>query len=159
MILIHKICKTCNKDFYLTPYYAKKRKFCSPKCYWIFSKLHPNKGTFPKGHISKYGFKKGHIGKKGKEHHNWKNGTKKMLEGYILRKCPGHPFAYKYGEYVPEHRLVMEDYLGRYLYPKEQIHHKNGIRNDNRIENLQIVGYPHFGKISCPFCQKTFLIR
>lgn len=57
--------------------------------------------------------------------------------GYIMRKVNNHPKQNKRG-YVAEHRLIYEKYLGRFLDSKEVIHHINGNREDNRLENLQL---------------------
>jgi len=66
----------------------------------------------------------------------WKGGKFKT-NGYVYIWQPNHPNSVK--KYIMEHRLVMEQYLGRYLTKKEVVHHINGIRNDNRIENLMLL--------------------
>jgi hypothetical protein len=59
-----------------------------------------------------------------------------------------------------EHRVIMEEILGRPLHRWEHIHHKNGLKNDNRPENLEIViNTKHHGYIMCPYCQKQFKIH
>ena len=69
-------------------------------------------------------------------HPRWKGGKIKN-NGYIMLYRPNHPFRDKHN-YVMEHRLVMEQMLGRYLQPGERVHHINGIKDDNRIENLEL---------------------
>lgn len=73
---------------------------------------------------------------RGKRHARWKGGRKRG-QGYVRILNPDHPNADCDG-YVAEHRLVMEKHLGRYLESWEIIHHINGIRDDNRTENLQL---------------------
>jgi hypothetical protein len=50
----------------------------------------------------------------------------------------GHPRTHAKNNYVFEHILVMERHLNRLLEKDENIHHINGVRDDNRIENLEI---------------------
>jgi hypothetical protein len=53
-------------------------------------------------------------------------------------RVPEHPRARTASGYVFEHILIMEDQLGRQLFRDENVHHRNGVRNDNRPENLEL---------------------
>lgn len=74
-------------------------------------------------------------------HGAWHGGRVRMKSGYVgVLVDPDDPFASMRSTtgYVPEHRLVMARHLGRPLAASEQVHHVNGDRTDNRIENLQL---------------------
>jgi hypothetical protein len=77
----------------------------------------------------------------GDKHNQWKGGRITHGDGYIQVYVSPDSFFFPMAskqKYVLEHRLIMAKYLGRLLQPWEVIHHKNGIKDDNRIENLEL---------------------
>jgi len=107
------ICANCGKEFYKqnSKVRASKSHYCNIEC---SNKRWGNPELNPK----------------------WKGG-RRIYCGYCAIYKPQHPYANKAG-YVYEHRLVMEEKLGRYLFSEEKIHHINGIKDDNRIDNLEL---------------------
>ena len=80
------------------------------------------------------------LARRGAKSSSWNGGRIKSKKGYILVLAREHPYAGN-DRYVMEHRLIMEKYIGRYLKSDEVVHHKNGIKHDNRIENLEILKF------------------
>jgi predicted DNA-binding protein (UPF0251 family) len=71
-------------------------------------------------------------------HGNWKGGKTETSNGYIAVFGGDFPEMQDTQGYTLEHRLVMARHLGRALTNRETVHHINGDRQDNRIENLQL---------------------
>ena len=98
--------------------------------------------------------------RKGPENPYWGGGRyKDNTSGYVWVYNPEHPSSTKKG-YVLEHRLVIEKFIGRYLKGNEIVHHKNKMKDDNRVKNLEIIvlGEPNCGEVICPFCNKKFKV-
>lgn len=68
---------------------------------------------------------------KGENAYRWNGGKTKDMAGYIVLS--------NLGNRITEHRYIMEQHLGRKLRKEEEVHHINGIKDDNRIENLEIL--------------------
>ena len=76
----------------------------------------------------------------GRKNPSWTGG--RYVERYVHILLPKDSFFYSMVDnrgYILEHRLVMAKYLNRCLLPWEIVHHKNGIKTDNRIENLELL--------------------
>jgi len=113
-----KICNSCRNQFRSK---FSKRKFCSRLCY---SESLKGKKFIEDNSGSKNG--------------NWKGGRRIDKDGYIVVHVPNHPFCDVHG-YIREHRLKMEQKIGRYLLKTEVVHHLNGNKGDNRISNLELL--------------------
>ena len=102
-------------------------------------------------------FKRGHNGRgnvypnsihKGAEQWKWKGGRYIASNGYVMILNPTHRSANCRG-YIYEHRVIMEQYLGRPLEEWEDVHHLNGDTQDNRIENLQLLTHREHSRLTC----------
>lgn len=76
------------------------------------------------------------LNKRGANHRNWRGGRHRTKHGYVSVQVVRIDRELR--SRVLEHVHVMEQFLGRRLRPGENVHHKNGVRDDNRIENLEL---------------------
>lgn len=115
-----KVCEQCGEEYVIAPYHAKASRYCSRACFGLT--------------------RRGLAEFKGPASPAWRGG-RQTIRGYVRVYAPDHHSLQhrRHGRrYVLEHRLVMEQHLGRPLGPEERVHHINGVKDDNRIENLEL---------------------
>lgn len=96
---------------------------------------HSTERGYRKGEPLRYVYGHHMRGKRAEQTSRWNGGRWVHKTGYVLRYAPEHPNCDQRG-YVPEHRLVVEEQIGRLLTRREHVHHINGDKADNRLENL-----------------------
>lgn len=148
-------CQQCGTAFVVPPSRVKRRKFCSHACRhrWMAENLrgeaHPMHGRRHSAEsIRKMSESQKANGRIGPKASTWKGGRFKSrgywmvaLSGMTLEdRMLAEPMTTRGRDYVPEHRLVVARTLGRSLASGEVVHHINGVKTDNRPENLELHG-------------------
>lgn len=129
-------CFFCGKEKYFRKAAIRKRNFCSRQCF----------GLFNKGRTLSLITRRKIAGRIGKASATYKDGRTITSAGYVLVLAHGHPNA-KPNNYIFEHRLVMENKLGRYLTSEEHVHHINFNKADNRVSNLAVMSNAEHRKL------------
>lgn len=172
------VCKGCGKDFRVSPSVIRKGggKYCSRDCMkkgenrecpTCGSQFYAKNAEIKRG----YGTYCSRVcanpvrGLSGADNPQWKGGRHTRKDGYVLVRVDGNNLL--------EHRVVMANHLGRGLKTHEHVHHINGVKDDNRIENLELTTASQHTKehhapkrdlstwttVACGNCGKVFAER
>lgn len=135
-------CLNCKKEFHYQSFSV--RKYCSNRCKSSFRRKMGLDGVKVKCVIceneiseSRYQTRLTCSRKCLIKHRSSHGGEGHYASGYKIVSRTNHENCHK-GNKIFEHTLVMSEHLGRPLRKGESVHHKNGIRDDNRIENLEL---------------------
>ena len=178
---VKRICYQCHHSFRVLRFIPHHRpaKFCSYQCKYLgqrgiirtlwkktpilCQKCHQ---SFLRKSSPEQRFCSGSCAAKtrtGSRHPSWKGGLKKRKDGYLAVRIPP-------SKYILQHRLFMERNLGRKLLSSEHVHHLNGVKDDNRIDNLVLLthnehsrltgferrtAWSRAGHLRCLHCQTT----
>lgn len=123
---VYKECCVCGKLFRTKKSHYERRKTCSRQCDAL------RKQAIYKGKNNP------NYGNRGDSNPLFKGGRRLSNYGYWLVYKPEHPNARPNG-YIFEHRLIMSEVLGRPLEDWEHVHHKDGNKQNNNVENLMLV--------------------
>lgn len=145
-------CEVCGKPVYRNKTQAEQgKRYCSIECSDIGKKKEPvikqcvtcGKTLILKpsqAHINSCSMDCRDAARTKRPLDRMHNGKRARLDkgGYVMVYEPDHPNKSFHG-WQYEHRLVVEKAIGRYLGSNEHVHHVNGITDDNRLENLQVM--------------------
>lgn len=174
---ITRYCENCGESYHP---YIRQQKFCSWKCYAASIAPKPKPCSQcgiqfiplkPQVQLcSKKCANEALRANRGPKSRFWRGGKYADAHGYIVINIsaltpeerilavePGRKLSI-----IREHRLVMAKHLGRILTKREIVHHKNGIRTDNRLENLELwtTAHPVWQRATdmiCPHCGKSIV--
>jgi hypothetical protein len=142
-----KDCPVCLEAFPISKYSSAKAKYCSRACGDIGRRQYSgckvddcDRPHCESGYCEKHWGRirrNGDLDLRKLPRTPGEPGGRTYSQGYIYVYFPEHPNANR-RKTVGEHVLVMTESLGRALHPGETVHHRNGVRDDNRPENLEL---------------------